>query len=366
MAPLTDLLIVMRRTLAEWTRVRWNDLHFAAADSTLLVLIVLAALALLLIAARSIRAPRTRRAAVGVPAILSVMRRSPFSSVRHTPFLLFLAGLPFFALALADPLTAFTREQVTYPGRRIALVVDGSNSMTLQFATSRLKANTNRAYFTAVASAERFLQLRMNGPYRDLIALIEFGNNAYVVTPFTTDYENVQLSLRLIGDPVNWARFDDGGTTILEGIAEAAKLFKAFDFANASGNLMVLFSDGEDSEVIAGGKGVSEIVRDAVSAKVPIDFVRTRFDRGFGTVVSDAQWKEAVEGTGGRFYAASNESSLIQAIQDIDRVAAGRIDVKQYVSQRPKYRPFALAAAGIWSVAVLLALAIPVFRSFPA
>ena len=143
-------------------------------------------------------------------------------------------------------------------------------------------------------------------------------------------------------------------------------MFRAFDFLEASGNLMVLFSDGEDSEVIGGGKGVSEIVSEAVAAKVPIYFVRTRFDRGMGTVVSDTQWKDAVERTGGRFYAASNETALLQAIRDIDRVSVGRIDVKQYVSQRPKYRPFALAALTLWASAAALALAVPMFRSFPA
>ncbi len=198
------------------------------------------------------------------------------------------------------------------------------------------------------------------------MSLVEFGDQAYVVTPFTTDYDNILLSLSLVGDFTEFIRFPDQGTVLVKAVEQGVSLFRAFEFLEASGNLMVLFSDGEDSEVLAGGKGVTEIVRDAVEAKVPIYFVRTRFDRGLGTVISDAQWKEAVESTGGRFYAASNESSLIQAIQDIDRVGAGRIDVKQYVSQRPKYRPFALVAAGLWSVAAMLALVIPAFRSFPA
>ena len=159
MAQLTGLLIVVRRTLGELTRTRWTELNFGAADAALLVLVALAAISLFMVAARSIRAGRARRAAVCVPAVLFVMRRSPFSHLRHAPFLLFLLGLMFFALALADPLTAFTREQVTYPGRRIALVVDGSNSMILPFETAQLKTTVNRTYFTAVASAERFMRL---------------------------------------------------------------------------------------------------------------------------------------------------------------------------------------------------------------
>src|SRR6185369_1336100 len=47
------------------------------------------------------------------------------------------------------------------------------------------RAETDATFFTAVAAAERFLRLRINGKYRDLVALVEFGNEAYVVTPFT-------------------------------------------------------------------------------------------------------------------------------------------------------------------------------------
>ena len=365
MAPLTDLLIVIRRTLAEWTRVRWTDLHFTAADTTLLVLIVLLATALLMAVARSARSPRARRAAVGVPALLSVMRRSPFSGVRHAPFLLFVLGLPFFAVALADPLTAFTREQVTYPGRRIALVVDASDSMILQFATSQLKPNSNRAFFTAVASAEHFMKLRMNGPYRDLIALIQFGNNAYVVTPFTTDYENVLLSLRLISDPVNWVRFGDGGTTILEGIAEGAKLFKAFDFINASGNLMVVFSDGIDDQLRLKGKSIDQLVATARQSAIPVYMIRTAYNRKFGDVREDTLWRPAIERTGGRFYPASDEKAILQAVEDIDRLSAGRIDVREYTAYEPRFAGYALMAVALWLCAAALKLGVRNFRTFP-
>jgi Ca-activated chloride channel family protein len=365
MEPLTGLLIVVRRTFAELARMRWNDLRFAAADTTLLVLVALAATALLMVAARSIRAPRTRRATVGVPALLSVIRRSPFSGVRHAPLLLFLLGLLFFALALADPLTAFTREEVTYPGRRIALVVDGSNSMTLQFETSQLKTNQNRAYYTAVASAERFMQLRMKGPYRDLIALIQFGNNAYVVTPFTTDYENVLLSTRLIGDPENWGRFGDGGTTILEGIAEAAKLFKAFDFANASGNLMVVFSDGIDDQLQVRGATIDRIVATARESAIPVYMIRVAFKRKFGDVSQDKLWRPAIERTGGRFYPASDESTILRAVQDIDRLSAGRIDVREYTAYEPRFAGYALVAVALWLSAMVMKLGFRSFRTFP-
>jgi hypothetical protein len=128
---------------------------------------------------------------------------------------------------------------------------------------------------------------------------------------------------------------------------------------------MVLFSDGEDSSVIASGTPVGDIVRDAVRAEVPIYFVRTRYGREFGTLVSDGEWQAAVEQTGGRFYAASDETAILQAIRDIDRLGTGRIQLTQYVTQRPMYAPFALAAAALWSLAIALAMTVPAFRRFP-
>jgi Ca-activated chloride channel family protein len=171
--------------------------------------------------------------------------------------------------------------------------------------------------------------------------------------------------LSLVGDYTEFIRFPDQGTLIGKAIDQGVELFKAFDFLDAAGNVMVLFSDGEDSEVSAGSKSVSELVQHARAAKVPIYFVRVRFDRAFGSVISDSLWKEAVEATGGRYYAASDESTLLRAIQDIDRVSAGRIEIKQYVSQRPRFRPFALAAAATWSLATMLMLTVPYFRRFP-
>ena len=364
MAPLTDLPIVVRRTLDEWLRVRWSDLHFTAADTAILVLIVMVAAAALMVAVRSVRSSG-RHAAVGVPAILPVIRRSPLSAVRHAPFLLFVLGVPFFAVALADPLTSFMREEVTYPGRRIALVVDGSNSMILPFATTELKPSSDRAFFTAVASAERFMRLRMDGPYRDLIALIQFGNNAYVVTPFTTDYENVLLSIRLISDPVNWARFGDGGTTILEGIAVGANLFRAFDFANASGNLMVIFSDGIDDRLSLKGASIDRLVATARQSAIPVYMIRTAYNRPFGDVVQDKLWRPAIERTGGRFYPASDEATILRAVEDIDRLSAGRIDVREYTAYQPRFSGYALVAVAWWLVAAVLKLGFRRFRTYP-
>ena len=84
------------------------------------------------------------------------------------------------------------------------------------------RADTDATFFTAVAAAERFVKMRMKGRYRDLIALIEFGNEAYVITPFTNDYDNILLSISLIDDLTEFKMFPDQGTTIGMAIDQAS------------------------------------------------------------------------------------------------------------------------------------------------
>ena len=209
MIPVRELLYAVRGTLEDWLSLRSSDLHFDQTWTAALVLIVLIAVATLMLLARGLRRQKAGRTHITLPAVLPVMRSSRLSILRHAAFLVFLVGVPFFAVALADPHTAFTREETSYPGRRIALLVDGSSSMVMKFETKTLKTPENRAFYTAVAAAEHFMKLRMNGRYHDLIALIQFGNEAYVVTPFTNDYENILLSLALIGDPFEFKQFPD-------------------------------------------------------------------------------------------------------------------------------------------------------------
>ncbi|MGC4082251.1 MAG: hypothetical protein QM736_09135 [Vicinamibacterales bacterium] len=53
-------------------------------------------------------------------------------------------------------------------------MIDASNSMSSPFKAEKLPHRTDvesNAFVTTVAAAERFVQMRMNGPYRDLLAL---------------------------------------------------------------------------------------------------------------------------------------------------------------------------------------------------
>jgi hypothetical protein len=84
-----------------------------------------------------------------------------------------------------------------------------------------------------------------------------------------------------------------------------------------------------------------------------------------GELIPDKAWKTAVERTGGRFYAVRDEATLLAAITDIDRVAAGTIRVTRYTSQQPQFALFALAAAACWASAAGLKLGLARFQQLP-
>jgi hypothetical protein len=351
----------------EWRALDVAGLQFWQRDTAQLVLLALVALATLMLLVRAAIASRPGRRELILPAILRGAPPARGSWLRHAPTALFVAGLPFAVLAVADPYTSLVAENVTYPGRRIALMIDASDSMQTSFtaATLNTRNEVQPAFFTTVAAAERFVELRRAGTYRDLMALVEFGSRAYVITPFTSDYDNLLLSMALIGDPVEFSLFPDSGTVIASALEESIEIFKAFDFLEASGNLMVIFTDGEDTTRIVHGRSLDDILKSAVDHKIPLFFVRTNYEKDFGEGIPDAQWRAAVEKTGGRYYVAKNEASLIAAINDIDREAVGAISVRQYTSQQPRFTLFALAAFVFWTTAAGLKVLTPYFSRIP-
>ena len=304
------------------------------------------------------------RTQVALPALLPVMRRSPLTMVRHVPLVLFLAGIPFFAVALADPLTGFAREEVSYPGRRIALLVDGSTSMVIRFesdgeASGRGDVLHRRRRRRAVhppphersvsrsrgADSVRQLRLRRHAVHQRL--------REHPVEPGSS-------AIRASGDG-----FRDWGTTIIEGIDQATQLFKTFDFVNASGNLMIVITDGRDSQLNQQSGALERMVAETRAWRIPVYMLRTAYNRREGEVLQDKIWRATVERTGGRFYAIYDDESTNRALREIDRLSPGRIETREYSVARPRYAGYALIAVGLWLTAALLKLNFGVFRTFP-
>ena len=344
-----------------------EELNYVRGQEATLIIVVLLIAVIGMLVLRYVRTRQPGRTDVSIPALPPHRHRSAsvlsLAFLRHGAFLLFLGGLPFFFVALAAPQAALIQEEQTSPGHRITILIDASLSMDTAFSTERLRAGNT--FLANVAAAEYFVRRRMEGPYRDLVSLVQFGSQAYIVTPFTNDYENVLLSMGLIGTPEEYDRFPDHGTLIMQAVSRGVQLFRTFDFLGATGNLMVIFSDGQDTYARFEDVTLDAIMQEAADNGIPVYFIRTAYNQTLGEVISDQQWKLAVERTGGKFFPAENETAILSAIHEIDELAKGRLRVKRYVAHEPQFQPFVLAAVACWLLALVMTLSVRRLRRFP-
>lgn len=347
-----------------WANLKWDSLLFARKEEALIALTALVFSLALALMVRIFRKNTPGRTGIVLPGIISVFQKSRLSFIRHVPVFLFLLGLPFFFIALADPYTSFTKEETTFLGKRIAVLIDASGSMAFPFYGNKLtKQKSQQRFFTTVAAAELFMKMRIKGKYQDLMALIEFGDEAYIITPFTNDYENILTSISLIGEPEEWERFPDKGTKIAQAVGQSVELFKTSGFLKAAGNVVVIFSDGEDNQFIFEGVSLDEVLKEAKENEIPIYFIRTAYGTNFTTY--DSLWRSAVEKTGGKFFSASNEDMILAALDEIDEASKGKISGSRYTFREPRFTFFVLAAFVIWSLALAVFLFFKFLRKFP-
>ena len=364
MAAVGEFFALVGRTLSELTELSGGAFALLQRDTALLVYALLVGVCLALLVFRRMRRPRAGEGRLVLPAVFgsAMFPKNHAASVRHVAYGLFLLGVIAFAFALADPHTALVEDEASYPGHRITMMIDASLSMNTAFATEQLAAGNT--FLANVSAAEYFVKRRMEGPYQDLVSLVQFGNEAYIVTPFTNDYQNILLSISLVGTPEEYRRFPDHGTLIMKAISRGVQLFRSFDFLGATGNLIVIFSDGQDTHARFEDVTLDDIMQEAADNESPVYFIRTAYDQELGDIISDQQWKLAVERTGGKFFPAENEAAILSAIHEIDALAKGRIRVKRYVAHEPRFQAFALMAVLLWMTGLAMTLGFKQFRRF--
>src|SRR5829696_3577228 len=96
----------LANTVADWENVRLAELQFWHRGDGRLFILGLAVLAAFVLVARSFLRRQPGRHRLIVPALLGTLGPSYLGFVRHLPLLLFIGGVPFLTLALADPFTS--------------------------------------------------------------------------------------------------------------------------------------------------------------------------------------------------------------------------------------------------------------------
>ena len=227
--------------------------------------------------------------------------------------------------------------------------------MLSSMPSSRLAkgAPNDAMFFTTVGAARYFVELRMKGKYRDLMALVEFGDQAYVITPFTTDYENILFSMSLIGDWTEFMAFPDQGTVIANAIEQSVGLVPGLRRARCRGQ--------RDGDLHRRHRRRSHRRRAAARSTCcrtrarptfrSISFAPACPAAGSARRSPTRRGRRRWRGRAGKFLTTPSTSPpIVRAVNEIDRAAPGRVEMKRYRrSSRGFPASFALIAAAFWA-----------------
>ena len=242
--------------------------------------------------------------------------------------------------ALARPRLSNTIRESKTEIVDILLVIDQSSSMLAQdFKPNRLEA--------AKEVAKKFIKDREG----DRLGLIVFAGEPYIQCPLTRDI-NVLLEFT---DEIEIIDQEHDGTAIGMAIANSINRLRESDTKSKT---IILLSDGSNNQgeldpitaaglaakfdikiytVAAGTHGLAPYpVTDAwgrqVIQKVQVD-------------VDEESLKEIAIITGGQFFRATDNKSLLKVYEDIDALERTEIEVKEYQNYTELYSWFTIPAA---------------------
>lgn len=255
-----------------------------------------------------------------------------------TRFLPFVMVLPWIALAglsiaLSRPRFPLQEENEKTEGIDIVLAMDISSSMLAKdFQPNRLEACKELAI--------NFVHKRK----QDRLGLIIFAGEAYTLCPLTTDHNVLS---NMIGQ-IQIGILEDN-TAIGMGLATAVKRLKDIE---SKSKIIILLTDGENNAGYIDPMTAADLAR-TYQIKIYTIGVGTEgiamtpstiFGRGrdIPTRVSiDTKLlTEIAEKTGGKFYRATDNTSLENIYDTIDQLEKTEIEMNVYKRYSEVYRPF--------------------------
>lgn len=273
-------------------------------------------------------------------------------------FVLRLLALSAIIVAMARPQTEdiSTRTKTT-KGIDIVMAIDVSSSMLAR----DLKPNRLAALKKVAAD---FIKKRPN----DRIGLVAYAGEGYTKTPITTDKTIVLNSLR----DITYGQLEDG-TAIGMGLATSVNRLKE---SKAKSKIIILLTDGVNN---------SGFIEPQTAAELAIEYGIKTYTIGLGTngnalspiaynadgsfrygmrqvEIDEELLKEIANATGGKYFRATNNETLEEIYDEINKLEKTEIEEFKYYRYEEKFRPW------IWIAGALLLfewlLRNSVFRSF--
>tara|TARA_B110000438_G_scaffold70354_1_gene70558 strand:+ start:5657 stop:6697 length:1041 start_codon:yes stop_codon:yes gene_type:complete len=281
---------------------------------------------------------------VSIPS--SDLKKYRFSFLRLIPNTIFLLSVIFIIISLGRPQKSNEKVEKWSEGIDIMLVVDISESMQIEdFKPNRLESAKN--------VAKEFI----NGRFQDRIGLVVFSGESYSRCPLTTDY----ILLNEYVDEISFDLISSRGTAIGSAIAIATNRMRE---STSKSKIMILLSDGDNtagnidpstSAQIAKAYGI-KIYSIAIgkNGKVPFGkdyFGRTRYVENS---LDEKNLREIATITKGKFYRASNNTSLEKIFEVIDEFEKSEIKENRYKNTVDYYQYYLLWAIVLFLIYILI------------
>lgn len=289
----------------------------------------------------------------------NVYRNAPVSwrvRLMGVPMALRCIAFILIVVALARPQTRNAWNEKTVEGIDIMLAMDVSTSMLAE----DLKPNRIEA---AKAVAGEFIADRPN----DNIGLTIFAGEAFTQCPMTVDHASLQNLLNGTRTDIAAQGLISDGTAIGMGLANAVSRLKN---SKSKSKVVILLTDGSNNmgdispmtaaqiakslgiRVYTIGVGTTGVAPYPMPVAGGIQYVNM-------PVEIDTKTLEGIAATSeGNFYRATNNKELVQIYKDIDKLEKTRQNVKKFSKRYEAYQPFAIAAALILLLEVLLRLTV--------
>jgi Ca-activated chloride channel family protein len=294
--------------------------------------------------------------AVRLTTLAGIAGVKPTWRVRFRPvlFVLRVLALASLSIALARPQSSNTTENIDSEGVDIVLSIDVSGSMLAEdFQPNRIEA--------AKKVAMQFVDARPT----DRLGLVIFSGESFTQCPITIDHNVLKEQLSQIKSGVL-----QDGTAIGMGLATGVDRLR---YAKGKSRVLILLTDGVNNTGLIDPMTALEIAKSYKVRVYTIGVgsmgqapypVQTPFGiqkQMMPVQIDEPLLKKISVETGGKYYRATNNTSLASIYKDIDKLEKTKVEISSYKHYAELFFPFALLA--IICLVLEMVLRYTVFRS---
>ncbi|MCI0495870.1 VWA domain-containing protein [candidate division KSB1 bacterium] len=283
--------------------------------------------------------------------VIKNISRTPSRRYRHILFLFRLIAISLLIIGFARPQSGTKEEKIITEGIDIILAMDISSSMLAE----DLAQHRNRLDVTKEVATE-FIKQRTN----DRIGMVVFSGKSFTQCPLTLDYGIVLNFLK----EIQIGMIEDG-TAIGMAIANCVNRLRT---SKAKSKVVILLTDGRNNRGELDPLTAAQIAKTMHvriytigagkrgEAMYPIDdpflgkrYVPMRVD------IDDESLTKIASITGGRYFRATDKTSLEKIYQEIGELEKTKIEVKEFTRYEELFINFLALAFGVLMLEIILA-----------